>query len=80
MTFEHFLKLCMDYGHTQVKLVPRGDEDDETVRFYATGQGGPNSCADFDGAVVGNDIINMEQPEAPAPANTGMKGFFARKD
>lgn len=63
-SFEAFLKTCMEHGHTQVKLVPRLDADG-SVFFYATGQGGPNTCADFDGSVDGDSISGPEV--APAP-------------
>ena len=55
MTFEHFLKVCMDQGHTQVKLVPRWDGADG-VAFYAVGQCGPNSSKTFDGSIQGDSI------------------------
>ena len=60
-TFEDFLKVVLMHGHTQVKMVPRVREDGG-IAFYACGQGGPVSSETFDGVVVEDGIINMEQP------------------
>ena len=64
--FESFLKDCMDQGHTQVKLVPRID-DNGKVAFYAVGQCGPNSGETFDASVGGNVISGDEEVAEPMP-------------
>jgi len=63
-TFEDFLRECLRQGHTQVKLVSRTDEHDR-LAFYAVGQNGYESSKTFDGVVVNDDVVNMEQPSAP---------------
>lgn len=60
MTFEEFLRDCIDHGHTQVKLVPRYGEHD-VVYFYATGQCGSESCKDFEGSAEGDIIAGPEE-------------------
>lgn len=74
-TFEDFLRDALDHGHTQIKLMPRIDENGG-ILFYATGQCGSSSCADFNGAVVGDDMINMEQPEEPEVFTDGVAPGF----
>jgi len=53
--FESFLRDCMDQGHTQVKLVPRID-DNGKVAFYAVGQCGPVSSETFEAVVAGKHV------------------------
>jgi hypothetical protein len=68
MTFEEFLKDCMAHGHTQVKLVPHLKDDG--VYFYATGQCGHSTCADFNGSVKGDavggppEVVTPKEPRA----------------
>ena len=56
--FEEFLKDCLDRGATQVRLVPRSN-DNGAVAFYAHPQGVSGDT--FDGVAVEDTIVNMKQ-------------------
>lgn len=67
MTFEDFLRDCMDNGHTQVRLVPRYSDEGNLVCFYAHGQCGIGASQTFESTVSGNVIAGPEQVAGPAP-------------
>jgi hypothetical protein len=53
--FESFLQDCLDWGHTQVKLVLRVNEHGK-IAFYAVGQCGPTSGETFEAVVEGKHV------------------------
>ena len=80
-TFESFLRECLDHGHTQIKLVPRRDENyDGAVYFYATGQCGSETCEDFNGSVEGDDICGPEITGGPPAAEDLLTELEQRAD
>jgi len=68
--FESFLQDCMDQGHTQVKLVPRID-DNGKVAFYAVGQCGRVSSETFEAVVEGKHVRRVV--DIPAEPESSME-------
>lgn len=57
MTFEEFLKECVD-KQSDCRLVPSVEEDG-TVKFYAHPHGVDGSTVDF--SVTGDSLTNLQQ-------------------